>query len=469
MLKVYLDWNVITHLKDEKNKEILSFLKENRNRFVFPYSLAHLKDLLISRRDNNPYFDIDLDLLTFLSGTHLLEHSTGTNSPYPYSCTPREYIESKGDILDILTSEDVTGKIKQLFSKYNIQIESLLEELTKFRIPEINLPQIGLFTTNLADILKAIMPFANKYTSQTFADEMKLALKNSIPEEQQKQIMNSDATNVLDLVNSLCSSQIGKSFVQLIAEYSKKDGDSINSLSYFEAEYVALNFLGFRSDKKRSLANIYADAEHAYYALSCDIFVTNDGRLSDKSSALYQQSKMPPKVISTKDLIQNLKDELLKEYDIDYFFDTTVPQYGIPSRYEQDKAVYKMLPYRFWGIFNYCFKQEVPVENTDVVLLKCHLHPTEYIYFTELQSFFSFIKSIIIEDEDKSNFEDEYVNKFMTRKYDIIKDAQYTIVTSSLLIQLVADPDSFVPLPMVFLSRYKQKDNQNDMKARESN
>ena len=47
MLKIYLDWNIITHLKSDgdDNKEILDALQEYKRFFVFPYSIAHLHDL----------------------------------------------------------------------------------------------------------------------------------------------------------------------------------------------------------------------------------------------------------------------------------------------------------------------------------------------------------------------------------------------------------------------------------------
>lgn len=33
MLKIYLDWNVITHLKEEKNSEHYDFLMQNNDKF----------------------------------------------------------------------------------------------------------------------------------------------------------------------------------------------------------------------------------------------------------------------------------------------------------------------------------------------------------------------------------------------------------------------------------------------------
>lgn len=63
MLKIYLDWNCITHSKD-RFPYILEIAEECAGRFIFPYSNAHIRDLLVSRKSNNEYYQQDLDLLT---------------------------------------------------------------------------------------------------------------------------------------------------------------------------------------------------------------------------------------------------------------------------------------------------------------------------------------------------------------------------------------------------------------------
>ena len=96
MLKIYLDWNVITHLKEDKYNEFRNFILANKEYFIFPYSVAHLQDLLVSKTPNNVYYEQDLNMLTELCLHHLLEHEPNINSPYPYKCYPKEYLETKG-------------------------------------------------------------------------------------------------------------------------------------------------------------------------------------------------------------------------------------------------------------------------------------------------------------------------------------------------------------------------------------
>ena len=104
MLKIYLDWNIITHLKDEQNRDLFAFLLENKNKFIFPYSKAHIKDLLVSKDANNNYYEQDFQLLAEICEHHLLEHEHNINNPYPYKCYPKDYLEIKNAELELFSS-----------------------------------------------------------------------------------------------------------------------------------------------------------------------------------------------------------------------------------------------------------------------------------------------------------------------------------------------------------------------------
>lgn len=45
MIKIYLDWNIISKLKRKEGEELKNALMKNKNSFVFPFSAAHLRDL----------------------------------------------------------------------------------------------------------------------------------------------------------------------------------------------------------------------------------------------------------------------------------------------------------------------------------------------------------------------------------------------------------------------------------------
>lgn len=69
MLKIYFDWNCITHSKD-LYPCILSISEECGDRFIFPFSNAHLRDLLVSHKEGNEYYSSDLNYLEKICGKH---------------------------------------------------------------------------------------------------------------------------------------------------------------------------------------------------------------------------------------------------------------------------------------------------------------------------------------------------------------------------------------------------------------
>ena len=136
MLKIYLDWNVITKVKfnNEKSQELLHAIEEYRGYFVFPYSMAHLHDL----RRGDPKcqgYSLDLDNLCTICETHLLEYSDETDSAFPYQCTPREYMERMKDELDVFFSGFTEKSFANMLSNRGIEFSTFMDELSKVEVP----------------------------------------------------------------------------------------------------------------------------------------------------------------------------------------------------------------------------------------------------------------------------------------------------------------------------------------------
>ena len=74
------------------------------------------------------------------------------------------------------------------------------------------------------------------------------------------------------------------------------------------------------------------------------------------------------------------------------------------------------------------------------------------MFYTELERFFELIISIISEEEQKLLFKKEFVSKFLTKNKDIIDTATFTIDCPDYLIQLSADKESHIPLPIMFIT-----------------
>lgn len=89
MIKVYLDWNCITHCKDSF-VELSELLEQYRNIFICPFSEANLRDVLRRPNVNPEAYNRDLDLLTQISNGNILLLKGGKIRLYKVS--PRDYL-----------------------------------------------------------------------------------------------------------------------------------------------------------------------------------------------------------------------------------------------------------------------------------------------------------------------------------------------------------------------------------------
>ena len=63
MLKIYLDWNSINNIQT-RHPKLYELIKEYGHLFIFPYSNAHIRELRVSKDENNPFYQRDIATLT---------------------------------------------------------------------------------------------------------------------------------------------------------------------------------------------------------------------------------------------------------------------------------------------------------------------------------------------------------------------------------------------------------------------
>ena len=451
MLKIYLDWNIITHLKDDNNRDFYMFLITNKDKFIFPYSKAHIMDLLVSKDANNNYYEQDFQLLTEICEHHLLEHEQNINNPYPYKCYPKDYLEIKNAELELFSSGFSKCTFNKFLDENGLNPDYFMSILKKEKIEPFVIPLINKTIGNLADLFSLIFEYGpTLFNDKKIPKQIQSYIQTTTNESQYRKIQGSNSTNIFKELDAAVFPQTNKNFVELIenpiAERSK------SNLELFTSLYLTLNLSGFFSDKNRNLQNIYTDSEHAYYASSCDFFVSNDSRLREKTDAIYRQYNIQTKIISSDELITIMTEELTHSYDIKHMFTHDLPIYGEPIRTEGENNVYKQLPYRFWGIFNYCINLRIPDSNNRTGVFRIVIPSRSFVFYTELERFFELIISIISEEEQKLLFKKEFVSKFLTKNKNIIDTATFTIDCPNYLVQLSADKETHIPLPIMCIT-----------------
>lgn len=453
MLKIYLDWNIISYLKKEEYRDLRDYIAQVKDFFVFPYSRAHIQDLYQSKSSINVVkFEQDLDTLTDICQTHLLEYNDNIDAPYPYECTPREYIERESLTLDAYISgfESINfiECIKLIIgtTKFENIRESLLE--TPIETPIQN-PNNGVLILNLWDIMTFLLDNLSlilkdkKLEVEIFKSLCKIEGERSIQEMQ-----NINSSNIFDYLNRLCVSRTNKNLTDTIL-FTLEKINGTNSYNYFLAEYLTLAFCGYSRDKKRNILNIITDALHTYYAMRCDVLVTMDDGMRKKAQAEFFHFNSPTRIITIKELRAFLETELYNQYNIDYIQYEVIPIYSKGEERGEGKIAYKNVPSPIWGLFTNCIR--IP-EDPDTLALKVNLVPNGYVYYTEIKRFFNSLMEHL-SNKERVNFQKEVIDKFLTRNKEIILSIRIFFYFKKWLIELVADPESDVPLPMLIIRR----------------
>ena len=451
MLKIYLDWNIISYLKKEEYLDLRNYIAEVKEFFVFPYSRAHIQDLYQSKSTTNVVkFEQDLDTLTDICQTHLLEYNDSTDAPYPYECSPRQYIESESLTLQAYKSGFESICFMELIkSMMDVStFESIRNYL--FAIPlghPIRNPSNGSVIQNLWDI----MTFSLDNLSLLLTDKrIEVEIYKSIckieGERNIQEMQNINSSDIFDYLNELCVSRTNKNLTDTILSTLEKI-NGINSYNYFLAEYTTLAFCGYSRDKKRNILNIMTDALHAYYAMRCDVLVTKDDGMRKKAQAEFIHFNSQTRIITIEELRTFLETELHNQYNLDYIQNEVIPKYSKGEDRGEGKLAYKNVPSPIWGLFNNCIK--IP-QAPNTLALKVNLVPNGYVYYTELKRFFN----QVMEDLPKKHraiFQKEVINKFLTRDKGIILSIRVLFYFKKWQIELIADPESDVPLPMVII------------------
>ena len=456
MLKIYLDWNIISYLKKEEYIDLRNYIAQIKEFFVFPYSRAHIQDLYQSKSPTNvEKFEQDLDTLTEICQTHLLEYNDGTDAPYPYECTPRQYIERESLNLQAyksgFESVSVTELIKSMMD--TTTFESIRNHLlaTPLGTPIEN-PNNGFLIRNLWDAMVFLLDnFSSILKNEKLEVEIYKTMCKIEGERSIQEMQNIDSSNIFYYLNDLCISRSNKNLTDTILDSLGKI-NGINSYNYFLAEYTTLAFCGYSRDKKRTILNIMTDALHTYYAMRCDVLVTKDDGMRKKAKAEFIHFNSPTKIITIEELRTFLENELYNQYNLDYIQHKVIPKYSKGEERGDGKIAYKNVPSPIWGLFTNCIK--IP-EAPNALALKVNLVPNGYVYYTELERFYNLVMENL-SDKQRTLFQKAVIDKFLTKNKDIILSIRILFYFKKWQIELVADPESDVPLPMVII-RKKRK------------
>lgn len=300
-MRIYLDTNILTKLDDHPElKRILDQYSEYLN---IVYSEAHIDDL---SRSGNQEKTID-DLIKIRELTHgqcMAKYLKQQHVTYE----KRDPVEFYETTLETSFSPANLDGLDQSFAGIDFAalgmqdpVEALNLAMATFKetvLDNLSSPEYdysSLFKQSgqqpsLKSLIADMMNLVNgSPESKAFYKHARTLMDEHV--EQRKSLSNQ--TDPIAYLNSILpGSAMGRSFEdfnEMAMEIGKTNFTDQGEKERFVTSYSNLDLMGFRADSKMSVQNINTDATHAYFAGHCELFITQDQKLSAKADAVYDE------------------------------------------------------------------------------------------------------------------------------------------------------------------------------------
>lgn len=413
MIRIYLDWNVISSLKKSDFQEIRKFIDKHKQYLQFPYSPAHFTDLMKSYKPDNEYFSTDLETLDYLSGKHHIRWEK--DGVKPLFGKPKEFfggVKDNEDVSDLLNMEkifsDLDDSLKEIgISNIGTLMKSLFElQPSGIEITEENRDILKKMFPNLKsdssmwDLMKDIGPFSQKLLQD---GEYYKDFRNSLADHGFKLDSNSGnwsydtvIKNIDDFLLRLGAKMTYLEYVEASLKHKK---DPITQYEYYTTAYLMLDMIGYKVDKlpkpTDNMKNIQADGEHSFYGGHCDYFVAMDKKLRVKSKVLYNEFNIDTKIIEPQEFITELervvdpltnKTNFIQEALGFCNKESLVESYPDENGNGIETFAFK-LPRFYFNFFNYVIYTSYPEQKGFVLTFrKAFKNFSRFVYYTESET-----------------------------------------------------------------------------------
>ncbi|MGG9962331.1 hypothetical protein [Ferruginibacter sp. SUN106] len=324
MTKLYLDWNIITNLRQPENlvteEDIFTFdtlkriINSSSQNLLIPYSNAHLNDLLKSyNKGERLRVEESLNFISELTqNVSLIQYWNEETAKWHYR-DPKEYFQDileNGDGVDASSLEAILEPLKEygLGNLFDI-FKTFQHNIDFTQLDNYNSTLSLLFRKSRSDnSMYAVMEdfislFNDLKTNPTVYNELRALFRNAIPID--GGIHNSD--NVIEMLDKTMSkTMLNKSFTEFYDENNKSKALNNNDYSKLTGIFMQLDFVGYSSDKltdKNQYDNLFNDALHCFYAAHCDYFITSDKKMYKKTKAVFQSENIVTEVMKPREFI----------------------------------------------------------------------------------------------------------------------------------------------------------------------
>lgn len=470
MLTIYIDKNIISHLKLNPDGPLAKKFEELKPIAVFPYSRALISDLCKGYDKLSPENKLkvteDLRFLADLSGNYYLDWSNKDNlvnwfindihtmfnqELEVYNESAMSYLKmifepnDSGDEIDKLM-----GSLGKIFDTIPLGID-----FTELRKSDVGTSFVSNFpnaekTGMLGDFMRDFVAWVDSLDENpsSYKDMRRLVTAHTGVLNNSSDL---DSNVMTELDKILLSSPIGKSLDGISEDANQKKDNTLEDV--FMNEFIMLDMVGYKTDGlKKGYTNFLNDAKHAFIGSHCDFFITQDRRTRAKAKAIYEKRNVSSRACDIGEFL-----ELIENYD--YSFDenyfTTIEDYPNDLKPEIQKEENEItldtyyLRKRFLNYFNQMDVMKEPNGRTSYSFL----HNSETFLrlpsFSHIEKAVNYLHSILGTDfRDRSQYNPEDENqKILDRKWSgrkwILKDGEmnvyYTILEKDVFPRLVID------------------------------
>lgn len=358
-------------LKNGGHKELGEILS-NKDRFITPFSTAHIGDLFSSfdrSEKQQAYINSDLEFISNFTEERCLynEPERIVIEYYP----PKELFDQRIESSQLLKGIPTLG-FSSLFDGLDITQESL--HTIKSMLDSI--PMNPILEEMLDDPEKAKEVeklFPGLKENPTFEGTLNgiMAMIQGLNDTESYKDLRQTVQSGFN-INRDRIYDTDDPFEMINKEYDKagvKKPDHLENSKQAPAwynkicnEYLLLDMHGYQEDKiniekgrKETFKNTTEDAFHCAYATTCNFYITSDNRTYKKSKKLYEEFGLQTTVLKPDGFVEYYKNCLdVEDKGIDILLiNEVLKRFGY---YEEDKTDFKLriyiIPYFLFDFFN---------------------------------------------------------------------------------------------------------------------
>lgn len=444
MIKVYLDWSVMTQMKNGGYKELYEILS-NKERFITPFSTAHIGDLFSSfdgSLKQQEYIDSDLEFLSKFTEERCL-YNEGEKVVIDYY-PPKELFEQRVDNGQLMKGLS-TGGFSSLFDGLDIPkegidmiknmlgaipmeplLQDMLDDPEKAKETEKFFPGLKENPT-FEGVLNGMMATMQGLNETDSYKGLRETVQSGFNINRDKII---DSKDPFEMINKLYD-EAGVKKPDHLSIY-KQGPTWYNKICN---EYVLLDMHGYQEDninidiekgRKETFKNTTEDAFHCAFAATCNFYITKDKKSYKKSKKLYEELGLQTTVLKPDEFVEYFKNCLdIENKGIDILLiNEVIKNFGY---YEEDMQDSKLriyiIPYFLFDFFNKVMVIITKENEIESIILSRNNPTHNFTLAIEVEKLISRLNlSFGADDDNLGKLQDNEMDEDLFRKRTWSKD-----------------------------------------------